>query len=146
MSGLPADRNAPFAGWTPELMEACAEYDARSAELNAERQAAYAEGRKDEREHLEKIGAVADCPGCGGAGERMASFIEGPYGYQDIADCPDCKGTGYECKAGKSDARWWAENRANVIAALAANGLRIMSNAEHIWLAPTIGVRQKGGT
>jgi hypothetical protein len=83
MSGLPADRNAPFAGWTPELIEASsASYQAEQEALDRIRHEAYAEGRKDEREHWEKIGAVTDCPSCGGAGERMASFIEGPYGYK----------------------------------------------------------------
>lgn len=57
MSGLPADRNAPFAAWTPELIDqACAEHDARAAELNLARQDAYAEGRKDEAE-----ARAADC-------------------------------------------------------------------------------------
>jgi hypothetical protein len=38
MSGLPSDRNAPFAGWTPDLIDqACAEYEARSAEVNQQR-------------------------------------------------------------------------------------------------------------
>lgn len=60
---------------------------------------AYAEGRKDERENLERIGAVHDCPACDGRGEKMVTFINGPDAYQDVIDCPDCAGTGFECRA-----------------------------------------------
>jgi hypothetical protein len=59
---------------------------------------AYAEGRKDEREHLERIGAVSDCPSCGGSGERMASMGQGPHMWQDLIDCPNCHGSGYAKK------------------------------------------------
>lgn len=45
------DEHAPFAGWTPELIEAsCAQYDAEQAELMQHMNYAYAEGRKDEAE------------------------------------------------------------------------------------------------
>lgn len=66
--------------------------------IDALQTAAYAEGRKDERENLERIGATHDCPSCGGRGERMVSMGYGPDVYQDLIDCPDCNGTGYECR------------------------------------------------
>lgn len=140
MSGLPSDRNAPFAGWTPELIDqACAEYESRSHELNAERQAAYAEGRKDERENLERIGALSECPACGGRGERMVTMGEGPHIYQDLEDCPDCKGTGYACV--NPDQQYWLARREQIIAALAAEGLQVVSDKDRVWLRRMGGAR-----
>lgn len=44
-----AGRNAPFAGWTPELIEqASASYAAEQEAMDRIRHEAYAEGRKDE--------------------------------------------------------------------------------------------------
>lgn len=77
MSSLPSDRNAPFAAWTPELMDqACAEYDARSAEINQYRQEAYAEGRKDEREANDQRIQMVDWLGMALELEAQAKRVE----------------------------------------------------------------------
>lgn len=64
-------------------------------QVDTEIREAYAAGIRQHREHLESLGAVADCNSCGGRGERLMGFMNGPDAYQDLVDCPDCKGTGY---------------------------------------------------
>lgn len=68
-----------------------------SEQLDAAQRAAYAEGRKDEREDLEKRGVLTDCPACNGIGERPVfdSSVGPDAGDGGIQNCPDCDGTGY---------------------------------------------------
>lgn len=49
------------------------------------------------------------------------------------------EGEGEPRTLSRIDAQWWMDNRANVIAALSAKGLQIVSNAEHVWIAPQKG-------
>lgn len=64
-------------------------------QVDREIREAYEAGRRNVMEHLERIGAVSDCPSCGGRGEKMVAAFYGPDAYQEVIDCVDCNGTGY---------------------------------------------------